>query len=222
MDCRGCAGTAQGPVLSAGPTAGWALDYGQAMTVQDGSLQVSGETRAYLVRDFTERGWGNHKYLRFDLTNPLTFDVDLSNVPCGCVASVYLVRMADPSLGRSNYCDAALSLIPGMHGEVCTEIDLLEANQNSLQSALHTEPGVGSFGSGRCDKDGCFARMDKTLYGRHGPIIDTSGAFEVRAHVRTGGELTVVLSQADRRTISFDKHMAGNPQGSGGARSKSG
>jgi len=168
-----------------------------------------------LVRNFMERGWANHKYARFDLTNPLMFEVDLSNVPCGCVASVYLVRMRDPSLGRSNYCDAALSPIPGWLGATCTELDLLEANQNALQSALHTETGTGSYGSGRCDRDGCFARMDKALYGRHGPIIDTKGAFEVRAQVGADGGMTVALSQAGRRTISFDKHMAGNPQGSG-------
>ena len=118
--CRVCPGTAQGPIDSVGPTAGWALENGLGMSVDGGRLRLAGEGRAYLVTDYRQRSWSNHKYMRFDLSDPLTFELDLSGVPCGCIASVYLVKMKDPSLGRSNYCDAAARLIPGLRGETCT------------------------------------------------------------------------------------------------------
>ena len=61
---------------------------------------------------------------------------------------------------------------PGYQEGTCTEIDLLEANNNATQTAIHTELG-GSFGSGNCDRNGCFARIGgpmspwdkKELYG---------------------------------------------------------
>ena len=109
-----------------GPTAGWALDHGQGLSVEGGNLQITGEARAYLVDDFKQRSWSDHRYIRFDLSNPLTFDLDLSQVPCGCVASVYFTKMKDPSLGKSNYCDAAASLIPGLNDETCVELDIVE------------------------------------------------------------------------------------------------
>ena len=217
--CQICSGTAQGPVASAGSaSAGWVLDSGHGVhySQRDGNLRLGGQTRGALVHDFKQRGWSRHKYLRFDLSvAPLVFSIDVSNVPCGCVAAVYLVKMRDPSLGRSNYCDAAGSLIPGLNGEPCLEMDIVEANENGLQSALHTETGGGTFGSGRCDRFGCFARMDRRAYGRGGDIIDTAIPFDVHAMVADDGELNVELYQEDRHIIAFDKRKAGNPEGDG-------
>ena len=217
--CQICSGTAQGPVASVGSaSAGWVLDSGHGVhySQRDGNLRLGGQTRGALVHDFKQRGWSRHKYLRFDLSvAPLVFSIDVSNVPCGCVAAVYLVKMRDPSLGRSNYCDAAGSLIPGLNGEPCLEMDIVEANENGLQSALHTETGGGTFGSGRCDRFGCFARMDRRAYGRGGDIIDTAIPFDVHAMVADDGELNVELYQEDRHIIAFDKRKAGNPEGDG-------
>jgi hypothetical protein len=43
--------------------------------------------------------------MRLDLENaPLKFTLDVSNVPCGCLATVYMVKMADPTTSGSNYC----------------------------------------------------------------------------------------------------------------------
>ena len=203
-------------MITVAPSAGWALDHGAGMSVREGRLRIAGEARAYLVRDFKQRGWSHHAYLRFDLTDPLTFDLDLNEVPCGCVASIYLVKMKDPTLRHSNYCDAAVSLIPGLGDETCTELDLVEANQNALQSAIHTQTGtISSFGSKQCDRYGCFARTEHESFGHRGSTIDTRRPFEVRAEVKADGEMIVTLSQADRRVVSFNKHMGGNPQGTG-------
>ena len=49
----------------------------------------------------------------------------LSNVPCGCLACVYLVAMNDPGGGASNYCDMAENVKPGFAGGTCTEVDLV-------------------------------------------------------------------------------------------------
>lgn len=92
----------------------------------------------------------------------------LSNVPCGCLACVYLVAsipqlasnrsrghtsnavdgdascvsfawaVSDPS-SSSNYCDMAENVAAGFGGGTCYEIDLLEANNNAMQSAIHSD-----------------------------------------------------------------------------------
>ena len=57
----------------------------------------------------------------------------------------------------NSYCDMAENVIPGLDGEMCIELDVLEANNWAMQTAVHTEQG-GKFGSGNCDRNGCFAR----------------------------------------------------------------
>lgn len=142
---------------------------------------------------------------------------------CGLVHDVFAGRAAHrPRLYRATTGDASHKLIPGMDGQTCTELDLLEGNANALQSAIHTEAaGEGDYGSGKCDRDGCFSRVDRALYGQGGSVIDTRSAFEVRALVSEEGELTVSLTQAGQQIISFDKNMGGNPQGSGGGLARS-
>jgi hypothetical protein len=55
------------------------------------------------VEDYTGMSWAELKYTRFDLrAEPLTFTLDLSNVPCGCLPCVYLVRMGDPTGNDAN------------------------------------------------------------------------------------------------------------------------
>ena len=220
-------GAAFGPVPNAvggNNNVGWAVDNNNDATpeVVDGAVRVTGDARIYLVEDHKQQTWAGHKYVRLDLqSSPLRFTLDLSNVPCGCLACVYLVAMKDPASGDSNYCDMAENVKPGYGGGTCYEIDLLEANNNAMQSAIHTEVG-GAFGSGNCDRNGCYARVGgpqapwnlKDRYGKNGQI-DSSKPFEVEASVDEGGGLTVQLSQDGKTVTSFDKHMAGNPQGSG-------
>lgn len=227
--CTICEAFAQGPLKSIPqhPRAGWVLDHGDGVRFHDEVLLLKGEGRAYLVQDFEERGWSSHRYIRFDLSEaPLAFDLDVKNVPCGCLACVYLVAMPDPTYsGRSNYCDMANNLKPGLHGGLCTELDILEINSQGAQTAIHTEMG-GDWGSGRCDKNGC-SRM---IGGPHSPhssgserelfgprkMIDSNLPFEVRAEVSSGtGELKVSLVQNGKKVVVFDKHSGGNPPGKG-------
>jgi len=59
--------------------------------VNEGSLRVNGDTRAYLVQNI-EAGdnWGDHRYVRSNMmTTPLKFTIDLSNVDCGCLAYIW-------------------------------------------------------------------------------------------------------------------------------------
>ena len=101
-------GEALGPVgIDGAPSAGWVVDHAihHAPQMVDGALRVAGNSRLYLVHDHTKKAWEEHQYIRLDLSaSPLTFTLDLSKVPCGCLACVYLVAMPDPSLG-ANYCD---------------------------------------------------------------------------------------------------------------------
>ena len=67
---------------------GWAVEHYKSTepSVTDGVLRVQGNSRAYLVEDFRQRHWLDHKYVRLDLfNNPLSFTLDVSNVPCGCL-----------------------------------------------------------------------------------------------------------------------------------------
>ncbi|KAL1515100.1 hypothetical protein AB1Y20_004163 [Prymnesium parvum] len=218
-----------GPVPSAGATVGWVTDHAKnaAPSVSKGPgplgvLTVTGDTRMYLVNDYDNREWQDLTYVRFDLRkNPLVVSVDLSHVPCGCVACVYLVAMRDPDPSGSQYCDMAENVGVGYGGGVCYEIDIFEANNNAMQSALHTKLG-GEFGSGECDRNGCFARIGgpqspeelQSVYGK-GMIIDTTRMFKVRTSLDEDGALSISLEQDGNVVQSFSRSMAGNPQGSG-------
>ena len=207
-----------GPVHST-PTGygGWVAEYAKNAkpTMHGGTLKIQGDTRAYLVQDHTRTNWNEHKYVRYDLSrNPLQFTMDLSGVPCGCLACVYVVAMPDPSGGSSKYCDMAENIHPGIGGDMCTELDFLEANSHAMQTAIHTELG-NSFGSRRCDRNGCVYHVPSWAYGTSGQI-NSHHPFDVTASVDGGsGELRVKLEQGGHSADVFSKSMAGNPQGSG-------
>ena len=90
------------------PNVGWVADHFKSTepSMTDGMLRVQGDSRLYLVQDYQQTQWQDHKYMRLDLHNdPLRFTLDLSNVPCGCLACVYMVKMKDPAAASgSNYC----------------------------------------------------------------------------------------------------------------------
>ena len=98
----------------------------------------------------------------------------------------------------------------------------LEANSNAMQTAVHTETGNVGFGSGVCDRNGCFARVGgpqapswaQQLYGP-GKRLDTMKPFDVSAETDSAGALTITLAQGATRFHSFDRQMAGNPMGAG-------
>ena len=111
---------------------------------------------------------------------------------------------------------------PGYGGETCYELDIFEANNNAMQTALHTSLG-GAYGSGNCDRNGCFARIGgpqspghlQGAYGRWGKEIDSSKPFGVKVAADALGALTITLHQDGKTVTSFDRNMAGNPQGAG-------
>ena len=129
----GAEAPAFGPVHGAGTTGGWVLDHGQVKVGEfDGTVRFTGDTRAYLVEDYTRSAWRDHKYMRIDPTRSEAFSasVDLSNVPCGCLACVYMVGMHDPSSSRlANYCDMG-----GFGDRSCYEWDLIEANREASRT----------------------------------------------------------------------------------------
>ena len=87
-------------------------------TMQNDRLTVKGDSRLFLVQDFNQSRWDDHKYVRLDLQQAsLRFTVDVSNVPCGCLAMVYLVKMKDPAGGTPQYCDMSGGKL-GMDDEV--------------------------------------------------------------------------------------------------------
>jgi hypothetical protein len=87
-----------GPVPIVGPRAGWVVENPSSVPpiVNAGALHIIGDARLYLMEDYTASTWGTRKYARFDLRTALSLSVDLSAVPCGCIATVYLVAAADP------------------------------------------------------------------------------------------------------------------------------
>lgn len=117
------------------------------------------------------------------------------------------------------------NLAPGVGGGTCMEIDMLEASNHALQTAIHTETTEGKFGNGRCDVNGCFARVGgpqspasrRNHYASRGGQIDSKKPFEVITSVDTEGAITMKLRQDGKEVTSFDKRMAGNPQGGGKA-----
>lgn len=222
-----------GPVPGGGtPHAGWVVDDPQLhnrvppRVDSAGKLQVTGSTRVYLVEDHRKREWGEHRYHRFDLSQrELTFTLDVSRIPCGCIACVYFVSMKDPARGKSNYCDMATYQGPGVDDGDCMEFDILEASNNAFASNLHTQVGEGHDNT--CNSWGCLNRLgpeadhsdDRRAYGPNaGFTIDTSRPFGVRAWEAGDdgpGALNIELSQGGRTATPFDRRRAGNPAHNG-------
>jgi hypothetical protein len=211
---------AVGPVIG---LAGWALDdpdhHNKVRPSANGStLRVTSDTRVFLVKDSRKTLWADHEYLKIDLrSGPLRFTLDLSGVPCGCLACVYLVAMQDPSRTTPNYCD----IYGSTGGKVCLEADILEANNVAFSTNLHTRAGVGHDGT--CNAWGCLTTLGPTAspqerkaYGPgRGFKVDTRHPFDVEVNMDDQGGLSVNLLQGSSRVVAFDPHKAGNPQGRG-------
>ena len=103
------------------PNAGFNVHYGSVDAPEDGTIELRGNSRAYLVK-------GNERqyHLLNLLGKTLHFTADVSNVPCSNNAALYFVSMR---AGRSpgSYCD--IQTQPS-----CTELDLFEANRGAIQT----------------------------------------------------------------------------------------
>lgn len=88
----------------------------------------------------------------------MEYDVDLSEVECGCNAALYTVLMPGvgsngqpfPSDDGMHYCDANK-----IGGNFCPEFDIMEANIHAYRAVEHACDAPDSNGYyGNCDRSG--------------------------------------------------------------------
>ncbi|KAL1858134.1 hypothetical protein VTK73DRAFT_7929 [Phialemonium thermophilum] len=143
------------------------------------------------------------------LGRELSFDVDLSTLPCGENGALYLSEMSagggrnpDNTGGASygsGYCDAQCPTLAwrngtintGRQGYCCDEMDILEAN--SQANAFTPHP----CRNGNCDKSGCgynpYAKGFRNYWGP-GMTVDTSKPFTITTQfVESGGSLSQIV-----------------------------
>ncbi|KAL1855301.1 Exoglucanase 1 [Diaporthe australafricana] len=160
------------------------------------------------------------EYQMFELLgNEFTFDVDVSNLPCGLNGALYFVSMdSDGGLSKysgnkagakygTGYCDSQcprdIKFIDGL--------DIWEANSISAaftphpcqtigQASCEADACGGTYSSdryaGQCDPDGCdfnsYRQGNVSFYGV-GDIVDTSKVFTVVTQfIEAGGALSEI------------------------------
>lgn len=185
-------------------TSGDALTLNQYVSTGNGGYNAA-SPRVYLLDP------DGKNYESVKLTGQeLTFDVELSTLPCGMNGALYLSEM-DMSGGRSStnpgasygsgYCDAQCPKLSWFNGTVnngvlgacCNEMDIWEANARATGFTPHP-CGVESIGgctgddcgfNGVCDQWGCgfnpYAMGQKDYYGTGSDFaVDTKRKFSVR------------------------------------------
>jgi cellulase len=140
------------------------------MYVKSGNELRSASPRLYLLNEDLEE----YTMLKL-LGQELSFDVDMSRLPCGMNSALYLSEMeADGGRSASNpagatygtgYCDAQCyntsAFINGeanVHtlGACCNEMDIWEANARATALTPHScsKPGFYECSGSECDEDG--------------------------------------------------------------------
>lgn len=168
-------------------------------------------SRVYLLND------DDLQYEMFNFNgNEFTFDVDISQIPCGLAATLFTVEMTRNGTGGGGttgaeygcgYCDAQFlgaTDEDGHQGVGCAEFDFWEANRFSTLVTAHACSTTGQFGgknpSGSCDSNGCGYNTywdDKSFYGP-GSTVDTTKKFTVVTQFLTNGGS---LSEIKRKYI---------------------
>ncbi|KAI0505242.1 putative endoglucanase [Xylaria bambusicola] len=204
-------------------TSGDTLTMYQYTINEDGEPQ-NASPRLYLLGDD-----GNYEMLQL-LGKELTFTVDLSTLPCGENAALYLGEM-DKTGGRnehntggaklgSGYCDAQCPVQNWKNGTLnldgsgycCNEMDILEANSRAHSFTPHPCSDTD------CDKSGCglnpYAQGHTNYYGLGG-TVDTSKPFTVITQFITDdGTTTGTLTTVNRRYMQGGKLVdSANPKG---------
>jgi cellulose 1,4-beta-cellobiosidase len=171
---------------------------GDALTLVFGN----GGSRVYLLDET-----GNYADFKV-LNQEFTFDVNVSNVPCGYNGALYFSEMPlNGGLSPTNeagaaygtgYCDSqcprgvnffnGTTNVNGSLGSCCNEMDLWEANSVATQLTPHPcnvtgeFPCSGSACSNLCDPSGCdfnpFRMGNQAFYGP-GKTVDTTNLFTV-------------------------------------------
>jgi len=173
------------------------------ITVSGNAVTMQHNTRAYLAANCDNNFTPTTNYNLQLLGKSLTFDVNLSGIGCGCNAAAYLVAM--PAYGSNNqpdptecgdyYCDA--NQVCKIY---CPEMDIIEANNNALQTTPHkcSNPTGNYYPS--CDRGGCGANSYKTnpsYFGwGDGHIINTQNSFQVNTTYLTdsSGQLSQIVT----------------------------
>jgi len=164
------------------PTGWKTKDGGAAFNVAGDMMVPHMGARAYFADSCTPGTYNHSQYLALNLLGrTISFTVDLSGLGCGCNAAFYLVSMRQntrPSKCHDYYCDAN-----NVCGESCAEIDIMEANQFSWHSTLHTAQDHNGAGGGYGGGDGYNGPRDWTSsrYAPDSQCIDTSRPVEVAA-----------------------------------------
>lgn len=188
----------------------WAKDYVQ---LNQTAITLRGGGRVYL-------GDSNSGYISPEsfynmplLGKKLSFDVDMSQVECGCNGALYFTTMpayrADqqPQPGKNGeyYCDAN-----DVGGTYCPEMDVMEANKYAMASTAHTCQYVPPHYYSSCDRGGCGRNVLDADYNGYGPgkRIDTNKPFSFSVSFITGGNgrlstVRNVFSQGYER-VQFD------------------
>ena len=181
-----------------------AIDLSATPPFRPRGLAISGSTRMFYtpMRPPPEKvgkmQWLDVEYEKFELLGKsLSFTIDVSEVPCGCNAAVYLVQMDRPTEEASAYCD--IQGFDDSSMEACTELDLIEGNQKGLQSTLHTAQGKGE--DGKCNQDGCAHNWGRYAESRAAyGLPNTKGAAE---HVIDSSRPMHITASFEHRRINW-------------------
>jgi cellulase len=201
---------------------------GSSLTMRQYFKGSNGQTNSVSPRLYLLGSDGNYVMLKL-LGQELSFDVDLSTLPCGENGALYLSEM-DATGGRnqyntgganygSGYCDAQCPVQTWMNGTLntngqgycCNEMDILEAN--SRANAMTPHPCA----NGSCDKSGCglnpYAEGYKSYYGP-GLTVDTSKPFTIITRFITDdGTTSGTLNQIQRIYVQNGKTVASAASG---------
>jgi len=135
------------------------------VSVNGNAVTLQHNNRAYIAANCDNSFTPTTNYNLKLLGKSLIFDVNLSGIGCGCNVAAYLVAM--PAYGSNNqpdptecgdyYCDANK-----VCQIFCPEMDVMEANNNALQTTPHrcNSPNGNFYPS--CDGGGCGANSYKT------------------------------------------------------------
>lgn len=172
---------------------GWGTPgFSPVEVVEGNSLVAHMGSRAYFADTCKAGTYDHSQYTALNLLGKaIRFTVDLTDAGCGCNAAFYLVSMRqnpDKSTCNDYYCDANK-----VCGVSCAEIDIMEANQMSWHSTLHTahdHSGVGGgFGGGKSwDGPRDWTSAD---YGPSGRCINTKKPFQVEVSFPVGLQSTL-------------------------------
>lgn len=166
----------------------------QRLVTGSGADKVVG-SRLYLL-DSTQKS-----YELFKLVGDVefTYDVDMSQLPCGLNAALYTIEMNKNGLRNdaeygTGYCDAQfLGMVDGQQVSGCAELDIWEANREATVYTAHSCDFLGQKprSGGSCDSGGCGYNVHRFCCNQGGSVCDFYGN-GAKWQVDTSKKFTVV------------------------------